>query len=80
MSSYRITVEWGIGRVKTLWKSITNKVNHLPLGMTSCSLVASSRHPRFYYTISQVRGESKDCVECSAEAFYWAGMGFEFLT
>ena len=26
MSAYRITVEWGIGRVKTLWKAVTNKV------------------------------------------------------
>jgi len=27
MSSYRITVEWGIGRVKTMWKAVTNKGN-----------------------------------------------------
>jgi len=27
MSSYRITVEWGIGRVKVLWKAVTNKGN-----------------------------------------------------
>jgi len=27
MSAYRITVEWGIGRVKNLWKAVTNKGN-----------------------------------------------------
>jgi hypothetical protein len=26
MSAFRISVEWGIGRVKTLWKAVSNKV------------------------------------------------------